>query len=38
MRYRIGERIWAAQVDEGETGVVGEIAVVEDKTDWTIGR
>jgi hypothetical protein len=38
MRHRIGEGIWATQVYERETGVVSEIAVVEDETDRTIGR
>jgi hypothetical protein len=33
MRDRVGERVWKSVVDQIETGVVRQIAIVKDKTD-----
>jgi hypothetical protein len=36
MGNRFGEGVWAAVLDQTETGVMGQIAVVKDKTDETV--
>jgi hypothetical protein len=36
MLHRFAEGIWAAILDQIEAGVMGEIAVIEDKTDEAV--
>jgi len=36
VRHRIGKRIGSTEVDERQTGVVSEIAIVEDKPNWAM--
>jgi len=38
MGDRVGELVWKSVIDQIETGVGRQIAIVEDKTDGTLSR